>query len=132
MTKLTLQVAASSVAVWGGIRLGWTGSLTVDSVLTIFWLIGVTNAFNLLDNMDGLSAGIAGIVSLTLFAFNFVHHPDRRDAQVPQEQRREHHRDGGADQAGGKAADRACKGNDADESGTETEVLEVTDQSSGE
>jgi UDP-GlcNAc:undecaprenyl-phosphate GlcNAc-1-phosphate transferase len=38
----------------------------------IFWIVGVTNAFNLLDNMDGLSAGIAAIVSITLFAFNFV------------------------------------------------------------
>ena len=38
----------------------------------IFWIVGVTNAFNLLDNMDGLSAGIAAIVSVTLFAFNFV------------------------------------------------------------
>ena len=40
--------------------------------LMIFWIVGVTNAFNLLDNMDGLSSGIAAIVSLTLFVFNFV------------------------------------------------------------
>ena len=40
--------------------------------IMIFWIVGVTNAFNLLDNMDGLSAGIAAIVSGTLFAFNFV------------------------------------------------------------
>jgi UDP-GlcNAc:undecaprenyl-phosphate GlcNAc-1-phosphate transferase len=32
-----------------------------DIVVTIFWLIGVTNAFNLLDNMDGLSGGVAAI-----------------------------------------------------------------------
>ena len=38
----------------------------------IFWIVGVTNAFNLLDNMDGLSAGIAAIISLTLFVFNFA------------------------------------------------------------
>jgi UDP-GlcNAc:undecaprenyl-phosphate/decaprenyl-phosphate GlcNAc-1-phosphate transferase len=38
----------------------------------IFWIVGVTNAFNLLDNMDGLSAGIGAIVSLTLFVFNFI------------------------------------------------------------
>ena len=40
--------------------------------LMIFWIVGVTNAFNLLDNMDGLSAGIAAIVSGTLFVFNYV------------------------------------------------------------
>jgi UDP-GlcNAc:undecaprenyl-phosphate GlcNAc-1-phosphate transferase len=38
----------------------------------IFWIVGVTNAFNLLDNMDGLAAGIGAIVSLTLFVFNFI------------------------------------------------------------
>ncbi|HEX7721020.1 MAG TPA: hypothetical protein VF397_02605, partial [Pyrinomonadaceae bacterium] len=40
-------------------------------VITIFWLIGITNAINLLDNMDGLATGIAAIASgfLTL---NFI------------------------------------------------------------
>jgi UDP-GlcNAc:undecaprenyl-phosphate GlcNAc-1-phosphate transferase len=32
-----------------------------DIAVTIFWLVGVTNAFNLLDNMDGLSGGVAAI-----------------------------------------------------------------------
>jgi UDP-GlcNAc:undecaprenyl-phosphate GlcNAc-1-phosphate transferase len=36
--------------------------------LTVLWLVGITNAFNLLDNMDGLAAGIAAISSLTIFA----------------------------------------------------------------
>src|SRR5262249_19750174 len=40
--------------------------------LGIFWIVGVTNAFNLLDNMDGLSAGIAMIVSLTLAGYNHL------------------------------------------------------------
>jgi UDP-GlcNAc:undecaprenyl-phosphate/decaprenyl-phosphate GlcNAc-1-phosphate transferase len=40
--------------------------------LIIVWVVGVTNAFNLLDNMDGLSAGIAGIVALTIFGYNYV------------------------------------------------------------
>ena len=34
----------------------------LDSLLTIVWLVGLTNAFNLLDNMDGLCAGISLIV----------------------------------------------------------------------
>jgi UDP-GlcNAc:undecaprenyl-phosphate GlcNAc-1-phosphate transferase len=40
--------------------------------LIIVWIVGMTNAFNLLDNMDGLSAGIAGIVALTIFGYNHV------------------------------------------------------------
>lgn len=39
-----------------------------DLLITIFWIVGVTNAFNLLDNMDGLSAGLATISSLAFFA----------------------------------------------------------------
>jgi UDP-GlcNAc:undecaprenyl-phosphate GlcNAc-1-phosphate transferase len=34
-----------------------------DVVVTVLWLVGVTNAFNLLDNMDGLSGGVAAIAA---------------------------------------------------------------------
>src|SRR5207302_9410309 len=40
-------------------------------VITIFWLIGITNAINLLDNMDGLATGVAAIASCFL-TVNFV------------------------------------------------------------
>ena len=39
----------------------------VSFPLSFFWLIGITNAFNLIDVMDGLSAGVAFICSLILF-----------------------------------------------------------------
>src|SRR5437870_2243428 len=57
-TKLVAQIALASVFLGFGQRLNWTSSITLDSVLTIVWIVGVTNAFNLLDNMDGLCAGI--------------------------------------------------------------------------
>jgi UDP-GlcNAc:undecaprenyl-phosphate GlcNAc-1-phosphate transferase len=38
-----------------------TGFVVVDQLLAFIWIVGITNAFNLLDNMDGLSAGIAAI-----------------------------------------------------------------------
>lgn len=47
----------------GGLILPWTGSVSVNMAITIFWLIGVTNAINLLDNMDGLAAGVAAIAA---------------------------------------------------------------------
>ena len=31
--------------------------------MTVLWLVGITNAFNLLDNMDGLSAGVAFVAA---------------------------------------------------------------------
>jgi UDP-GlcNAc:undecaprenyl-phosphate GlcNAc-1-phosphate transferase len=58
-TKLIVQIALASVLVFFGYRLGWTHSLTGDLMLTLFWIVGITNAFNLLDNMDGLCAGTA-------------------------------------------------------------------------
>jgi UDP-GlcNAc:undecaprenyl-phosphate GlcNAc-1-phosphate transferase len=39
----------------------------VDLVLTVFWMIGLINAFNLLDIMDGLSAGIGAVSATGLF-----------------------------------------------------------------
>ena len=45
-----------------------TGEQAVDLILTILWVVGITNAFNLLDNMDGLAAGQAALCALTLFA----------------------------------------------------------------
>ena len=35
----------------------------IDVLVTMLWLVGVTNAMNLLDNMDGLSGGIAAIAA---------------------------------------------------------------------
>ena len=38
----------------------------VNMAITMFWLIGITNAVNMLDNMDGLAAGVAAIAALFL------------------------------------------------------------------
>ncbi len=69
--KLIGQVVGATIVVNYGLVLPWTRSLPANMVITIFWLIGITNAVNLLDNMDGLATGIAAIASgfLTL---NFV------------------------------------------------------------
>ena len=69
--KLIGQVIGATTVVNYGLVLPWTRSLPANMVITIFWLIGITNAVNLLDNMDGLATGIAAIASgfLTL---NFV------------------------------------------------------------
>ena len=61
-TKLIVQVSLASVLLFFGYRLEWTDSLLGDTMLTLFWIVGVTNAFNLLDNMDGLCAGTSIVV----------------------------------------------------------------------
>ena len=65
-TKLIVQIALGSVLLFFDFRLNWVHSVTLDSLLTLVWVVGMTNAFNLLDNMDGLCAGIALIVGAAL------------------------------------------------------------------
>ncbi|MFH1083793.1 MAG: glycosyl transferase [Pseudomonadota bacterium] len=65
--KLAGQVIITAVLVFFGFRLGWTDSKTLNLFLSILWIVGITNAFNLLDNMDGLASGIALIAGTFLF-----------------------------------------------------------------
>jgi UDP-GlcNAc:undecaprenyl-phosphate GlcNAc-1-phosphate transferase len=65
-TKLIAQIALASVLLFFGYRLNWLSSLTLDALLTLVWVVGLTNAFNLIDNMDGLCAGIALIAGTAL------------------------------------------------------------------
>ena len=67
-TKLIAQIVLASVLLLFGHRLYWVESMTLDSLLTIVWVVGITNAFNLLDNMDGLCAGIAIIAGTAFLA----------------------------------------------------------------
>lgn len=65
-TKLVFQIAAASVTTFGAF-INSGGLVPVLIPLAIFGLVALTNAFNLLDNMDGLSAGTACIASFFLF-----------------------------------------------------------------
>lgn len=62
-TKLLGQLLAATLAIGLGLRLPLTGAPELDMLLTLFWFVAFTNAFNLLDNMDGLAAGIAAIAA---------------------------------------------------------------------
>ncbi len=69
--KLIGQIMGSAYVVYYGLSLPWTGSQLFNMALAIFWLIGITNAINLLDNMDGLASGIA-IIGAGFLALSFV------------------------------------------------------------
>ncbi len=66
-SKLLGQILIASLIAFLGFRLQWVTSLTLDTLLTIFWIVGISNAFNLLDNMDGLCAG-TGIIAAVFLA----------------------------------------------------------------
>ncbi|MHB1537987.1 MAG: glycosyltransferase family 4 protein [Solirubrobacteraceae bacterium] len=57
-----LAEVAAAVAVWA-VHRGFTGlhSATLDLLITILWVLGIVNAFNLFDNLDGACATVAGV-----------------------------------------------------------------------
>ena len=61
MPRLIAQVA-TAMALWT-VDLGWSmlPSETANLLLTILWIVGITNAFNLMDNLDGATGTVAGV-----------------------------------------------------------------------
>ena len=66
--KLAFETALGSILWFAGIRAGLFGFAPVDFLLTIAWVVGITNAVNLIDNIDGLASSVAAIASLAYFA----------------------------------------------------------------
>ena len=78
-TKLAFQVAGAGVAVALGVRIGHVTlfGTTVElgwlaAPLTLVWIVGVTNAFNLMDGLDGLATGLAIIAAATCAAVSIA------------------------------------------------------------
>jgi len=69
--KLVLQMIAAATVVFFGLHLPWGDYQWINDLLTIFWLVGITNAINLLDNMDGLAGGIS-LISCVFLAITFL------------------------------------------------------------
>jgi len=70
--KLAAQIVITAIFMIFGFRLGWTNSKTANLFISVVWIVGMTNAFNLLDNMDGLSAGVAFIAGMFLFLTHYL------------------------------------------------------------
>ena len=74
-------VVASATWFWGGLGFStlWPAlPAAVDCVLTVFWIVGAVNAFNLIDGLDGLASGIALIATLGMAgSLLFVGKPDQ-------------------------------------------------------
>ena len=64
--KFAVQFVAAVILVLGGIRLEFLPYGFLNWLVTILWIVGITNSFNLLDNMDGLSGGVALVISIIL------------------------------------------------------------------
>ena len=77
--KLAVQLAAAGIAVYHGVMIRFLtnpnifarqgidlGALSVP--VTLLWIVGMTNALNLIDGLDGLAAGVAGISCACMLA----------------------------------------------------------------
>jgi len=76
--KLIGQLAAASLACWGGVRILFIAGAITEAwwniPLTIVWLLACMNAFNLVDGLDGLAAGVGLFATLTVFAASMMQH----------------------------------------------------------
>jgi UDP-GlcNAc:undecaprenyl-phosphate GlcNAc-1-phosphate transferase len=71
LAKLAAQIGAALIVLAAGTHVQLIDNRLVGDVVAIVWLVGVTNAFNLLDNMDGLAATLAAI-AFGFFAIDAV------------------------------------------------------------
>jgi UDP-GlcNAc:undecaprenyl-phosphate/decaprenyl-phosphate GlcNAc-1-phosphate transferase len=74
--RLAVEVFAAGAIVVSGARAGIIGTLPVlgdwpDIVITVLWIVLMTNSFNLLDNSDGVAGGIAAVTAAALAALTF-------------------------------------------------------------
>jgi len=72
-TKLAFQILAATLVIFfGNYTINFFRWPIANILLTLLWLVGITNAFNLLDNMDGLAGGVALIASGFLSVFFYT------------------------------------------------------------
>jgi len=74
-TKLIFQIIATLIVIYFGVEINFitnpfNGIMAIGAFaipLTLFWVVGVTNAINLIDGLDGLASGVTAISAITLF-----------------------------------------------------------------
>ena len=78
--KLLVQIVAALIVVCSGFRFRqiwtWVIPVPLSYVLTFVWIIGIVNAYNLIDGVDALCGSLSGIVIFTIgliYAHNAVH-----------------------------------------------------------
>lgn len=94
-TKLVIQVIAALIVIYGGVRINrltnplvflggskWIELGILSYPLTMLWIVGLTNAFNLIDGLDGLAAGVSVISSMTLFVAAILLGPEQQYVPV--------------------------------------------------
>lgn len=68
LTRLAIEVAAAGLLFAGGVKWALVGSEVLNFAVTAVFVLGVVNAFNLMDNMDGACGSVAGVSGALLGA----------------------------------------------------------------
>jgi UDP-GlcNAc:undecaprenyl-phosphate GlcNAc-1-phosphate transferase len=76
LVKLGVQCAAAGIVLATGTTVQLVHNDVVAGAVALLWLVGLTNAFNLLDNMDGLAATLAGIAFMFFAIDAMTVHPN--------------------------------------------------------
>ena len=78
--KLIAQIIAAIIAIWSGVLIEWInffGTYIHFGIwaypITFVWIIGLTNAVNLIDGLDGLACGVSAISSLALLLVTIMY-----------------------------------------------------------
>jgi len=73
MVKLAGQMGAAAFLAGSGTQVLLFADPLPNYVITIIWTVGITNSLNLLDNMDGLSGGVAAVASAVFLVLAILH-----------------------------------------------------------
>jgi UDP-GlcNAc:undecaprenyl-phosphate/decaprenyl-phosphate GlcNAc-1-phosphate transferase len=76
LAKLIAQIGAAVIVIASGLRVEIVSNGVLAWGIGILWLVGITNAFNLLDNMDGLAATLAAIACAYFAIDAMTQHPN--------------------------------------------------------
>jgi UDP-GlcNAc:undecaprenyl-phosphate GlcNAc-1-phosphate transferase len=77
IVKIAAQLGAAAIVLSNGLTVTIVSNHWLAIAVAVVWLVGMTNAFNLLDNMDGLAATLAGIAALFFAIDAATLHPNR-------------------------------------------------------
>ena len=70
--KLAMQLIAAFIIIKAGIHIRFMENNIVNYAFTVLWVVGISNAINLLDIMDGLAAGVVAVASLAFFIVSMM------------------------------------------------------------
>lgn len=75
-TRLVVQLLATVIVIASGVSLiliprAWFGSTLLNGAITMLWIIGITNAMNFFDGMDGLAPGLTAVISFFMGVLAF-------------------------------------------------------------